>query len=329
VNAALLKEYGFTNLQSATYTRDDGRKLTIKAAIFPDVSGAYGAFTFYRSPAMLKETIGDEGASLNERILFYRGNTLIDAVFDKLSAMSAAELRELSNALPLPSGGALSAPPKLAYVPHSSTEKGVTKYVVGPVGLRKIDAPLPAELVDFSTGAEVAMGTFGTSGGDATLMLISYPTPQVATAHLHTIAAAAEQNNTQPGSVPGIIGGQIFSKRTGPLVVLISGVSKSEAQSLLSAVNYEANVTWNERNPFDKKNNIGNIVWNALLLCGILMAISLIAGLAFGGLRIVAKKFFPNQVFDRPEGAEFISLHLQEGKPEASQSKVSSSIEAG
>jgi hypothetical protein len=71
-NAALLKEYGFTDFEGATYTRDDGRKLTVKAARFQDASGAYGAFTFYKMPQMLNEKIGDQGDSLNERILFYR-----------------------------------------------------------------------------------------------------------------------------------------------------------------------------------------------------------------------------------------------------------------
>ena len=49
---AVLQEYGFTEAETATYTRDDGRKLTIKAARFKDATGAYGAFTFYRQPAM-------------------------------------------------------------------------------------------------------------------------------------------------------------------------------------------------------------------------------------------------------------------------------------
>jgi len=329
VNASLLKEYGFTSLESASYVRDDGRKLMIKAALFPDVSGAYGAFSFYRTPEMLVETIGSQAASLNERVLFYRGNVLVDAIFDKVNAMSAAELRELANSLPLPTGGAQNAPPVLGYVPHSISEKGTTKYIAGPVGLRKINARLPAELVDFGTGAEIAMGTFGTSSGDATLMLISYPTPQVAIAHLRTIEAAAEQNKKQPGSVPEIEGGQIFSKRTGPLVVLVIGpVTRSDAQSLLASVNYEANVTWNEKNPFDKRDNIGNIVWKALILAGILMAMSLIAGVAFGGVRVLAKRFLP-KIFDRPEAAEFISLHLEEGRTNPSKAKVSSSIEAG
>ena len=43
VNAALLKEYGLTDFESGTYTRDDGRKVALKAIRFADASGAYGS----------------------------------------------------------------------------------------------------------------------------------------------------------------------------------------------------------------------------------------------------------------------------------------------
>src|ERR1039458_4719136 len=43
-NAALLKEYGFKDFESATYQSDDGRTLKIRAARFADASGAFGAF---------------------------------------------------------------------------------------------------------------------------------------------------------------------------------------------------------------------------------------------------------------------------------------------
>src|SRR3954470_10127061 len=68
-NAAVLKEYLFTDLASATYTRDDGRTLKIRAARFADASGAFGAYTFYLQPAMNKEQIGDQGSSLGDRAL--------------------------------------------------------------------------------------------------------------------------------------------------------------------------------------------------------------------------------------------------------------------
>src|SRR5438105_11419304 len=192
VNAALLKEYGFNDFESGTYLRDDGHKLTVKAARFADASGAYGAFTYYKMPQMLKEAIPDQGASLNQRVLFYRGNILVDAIFEKLSAMSAAELRDLAQALPLPPGNTRNLPGLPAYLPKSGYVKNTAKYVVGPVGLEKINAPLPAQLVDFSVGAEVALGTYQTADGDAILMLIYYPTPQIAAEHLRRIDAAGQ-----------------------------------------------------------------------------------------------------------------------------------------
>src|SRR5438270_11681091 len=191
-NAALLKEYGFKDFEGGTYTRTDGRKLKIKAARFEDASGAYGAFTFYKMPQMLNERIGDQGASLNERVLFYRGNILVDAVFQQLSAMSAAELRELADVLPRPAGPTANLPGLPIYLPRQSYIKNTAKYIVGPVALGAVGAPLPAQYVDFSKGAEVVLGNYDLSGNEATLMLMSYPTPQIAAAQLKQIESAQQ-----------------------------------------------------------------------------------------------------------------------------------------
>ena len=325
----LLKEYGFSDFESGTYLRDDGRKLSVKAARFADASGAYGAFTYYKMPQMLKETIPDQGASLNQRVLFYRGNMLVDAIFEKLSAMSAAELRDLAQALPLPPGNTRNLPGLPAYLPKSGYVKNTAKYVVGPVGLEKINAPLPAQLVDFSVGAEVALGTYQTADGDAILMLIYYPTPQIAAEHLRRIDAA-RQPNAQPGSAPILSPGPIFDKRTGPMVVVATGaISEGEARNLLSTVNYEADVTWNENTYLSKKNNLANLLVNIILLCAILIAFSAVAGLAFGGIRIFLNRILPERVLHREKDMDFISLNLSTDRIGSPDSKVSSSIKAG
>src|SRR5947199_8694219 len=86
-NPNVLKEYGFNGGELAQYSRD-GRKLTIRAARFNDASGAFGAFTFYRNPEMEQEKAGDGAASAGTRVLFFRGNTVVDANFEQTSAMS-------------------------------------------------------------------------------------------------------------------------------------------------------------------------------------------------------------------------------------------------
>ena len=329
VNADVLKEYGFSDFESATYSRDDGRKLTVKAARFADASGAYGAFTFYKTPEMLIEKIGDQGGSLNERVLFYRGNILIDAVFQRLSAMSAAELRELASNLPLPAGNTRNLPGLPAYLPKQSYVKNSAKYVLGPAALGKINTPIPAELVDFNRGAEVVLGNYNASGGEATLLLISYPTPQIAGDHLRKIQVAQQQNPQQPGSPLLSSVGPMFEKRTGPIVVIAAGpLSQSEAKALLASVNYDADVTWNENTYATKKDNLANLLVNVIFLCFIIIGFALVVGVAFGGVRIFAKRLFPDRVFDRPQDVEFISLHLSENVSESSEANVSSSIKA-
>jgi hypothetical protein len=318
VNAAVLKEYGFTGFESATYTRDDGRKLTLKAARFEDASGAYGAYTYYKTTPMLIEKIGDGAASLNERVLFYRGNILVDAVFQKLSAMSAAELRELAEGIPLPPGNSRNLPGLPAYLPTQSYVKNSAKYVVGPAALQNVESPIPAEIVDFNAGAEVVIGNYNASGGEATLTLIAYPTPQIAADHLRRIEAAHSQNSqTAPANANPILQGPIFNKRTGPIVVVVSGpISQAEARSLLASVNYDANVTWNENTYFTKRDNLANLLVNVIILCFIIIGFALVAGVAFGGIRILAKRLFPERVFEQSQNREFISLHLSEKPPE-------------
>jgi hypothetical protein len=313
VNAAILKEYGFNDFEAATYSASDGRKLKLKAARFADTSGAYGAFTFYKTPIMLAEKIGDGAASLNERVLFYRGNVLIDAVFQRLSAMSAAELRELAGDLPLPAGSTQGLPGLPAYLPAQSYVKNSAKYVVGPLALGKMNSPLPAEFVDFNAGAEVVLGNYNSSGGEATLILISYPTPQIAGNHLRRIEAAVAPNAQSPDSALLASAGRLTSKRTGPIVVVAGGpLSVSEAKALLASVNYDASVTWNENTYFTKKDNLANLLVNVIILCFIIIGFALVAGVAFGGVRVLAKRFFPDRVFDRAQETEFISLRLTE-----------------
>jgi hypothetical protein len=319
-NAALLKEYGFKDFEGGTYTRADGRKLKIKAARFEDASGAYGAFTFYKMPQMLNERIGDQGASLNERVLFYRGNILVDAVFQQLSAMSAAELRELAEALPKPGGSIANLPGLPAYLPKESYLKNTAKYVVGPLALEANGAPLPVKYVDFSKGAEVVLGGYNLSGTQATLMLISYPTPQIAATELKQIELAQQAH--QLDSI-------VTAKRTGPILVLASGsISSGDAKSLVSDVNYDADVTWNERTNFTRRDNAANLIVGVILLAAIVCGISIVAGIAFGGFRVAIKRLLPGKVFDRPEDVEFISLHLSDRTEKPPQSGVSSSINA-
>lgn len=312
-NAAVLKEYRFTDFASSTYTRDDGRTLKVRAARFADASGAFGAYTFYLTPDMRKEAIGDQGASLGQRVLFYRGDVLVDASFSQESTMSGAQLRELAGDLPKPVGNAGNLPTFIEFLPRRGYISNTQKYAMGPAALATLSAPVTADLVDFGVSSEVTMGRYETSSGEATLMLISYPTPQLAADHLRRINAAHQLAQPQAGISTIENVGPFFAKQTGPIIAVATGpISSSDAKSLLGMVNYEASVTWNQATDSHEVRDLYSLVLNVVILCVILGGLAVIAGVAFGGFRILMKRWFPDKVFDRPEQMEFISLHLTE-----------------
>jgi Family of unknown function (DUF6599) len=301
-SSQVLKEYGFTDFETATYTQD-GRKLTVKAARFRDASGAYGAFTFYRTPVMKTETIGTMAASDNDRVFFFRGNVLVMADFDHITAMSAAELRELASDLPSKGGEASNLPTLPNFYPRTELQQNSAKYVLGPEALSALNAPLPASLVDFQDQPEILLGKYTQNNGNADFMLISYPTPQIAAARLRAIDAA---NPQQQGTT-------FLAKRSGPLVALIKGqISAGDAKSLLAHVNYEADVTWNENTGLSKRDNIGNLVIAASVLAGIIFLISVGTGALFGFGRVLLQKVFPDKFQAHSDEAAFIKLNLRD-----------------
>jgi hypothetical protein len=312
-NAAVLKEYGFSDFAFATYTRDDGRTLKLRAARFADASGAFGAYTFYLRPDMTKEDFGDQGVSIGDRALFYRGQVLIDAQFSKETAMSAAELRVLAGTLPRPGGSLGNLPSFIEFLPHRDYIRNTQKYVMGPIALATMEPPVSADLVDFGASSEVSIAHYSTPSGEATLMLISYPTPQLAADHLRRIDSAHQLAQPQAGVATVGGSGTFFDKRTGPIVAIATGgISDSDAKSLLGKVNYEASVTWNTPSESAQVRDLYMLILNIVVLCAILAGLAIIAGVAFGGIRILMKRFYPDKVFDRPEQMEFISLRLTE-----------------
>jgi hypothetical protein len=301
-NAAVLNEYGFTGSETATYTRPDGRKLTITALRFKDATGAYGAFTFYRDPAMKVEQIGTKSASANERIVFFRSNVVVDAKFDRVTGMSGAELRELAGMLPEAAATAANLPNLPEYLPKQGVVENSAKYLLGPQALAATKTPLSAELVGFATEPEILTQTYNTADGPVTLMLVQYPTPQIAIERLRAFQASPDSGKT------------FAARRTGPIIVAESGnVASGEAQALLNSVNYEAEVTWNEATTIAKRDNIGNLMVAVFGLIGILLVFGLIFGVFFGGIRVLLTRYFPGTMFDVPANVEILQLHLRDG----------------
>jgi hypothetical protein len=111
---------------------------------------------------------------------------------------------------------------------------------------------------------------------------------------------------------PPSSGAVSMAKRTGPIIALVRGnISRGDANKILSAVNYDANVTWNENTGQSKRDNIGNVVVAALSLAAVLFLISVGAGAVFGFGRFFLPRLRPRKAGETRDDGEMIRLDLR------------------
>jgi hypothetical protein len=246
-NAAALKEYDYAGGASVTYKRE-GETLSVHALRFQDASGAYGAYTFYRQNGWAKEDIGAGATSNHNRVLFWKGDTVVDATFSHIGPMSAAEMRELASHVPNPPGTRALMPPILGNLPQGSLDGQTTHYAIGPAGYAGSGGVLPADLVDFDRGAEAVTASYSLNSGPATLTIIDYPTPQMAEAQepkiRDYIKAGSKAQPVWPKPLQDSDVASLEVRRSGTLVAVVSGDAiPDESHKLLEMVHYEADLT--------------------------------------------------------------------------------------
>ncbi len=313
-SGAALKEYGFTFGALAHYKRD-GDTLTLRALRFGDTTGAYGAYSFYRPNGWAKEQIGAGAASSKGHVLFWRGDTVVDAVFSRVGPMTAGELRQIAAKLPEPSGNKSLAPPILAYLPQASLDGQTTHYALGPAGYAA-NGVLPASIVGFDREAETVTAGYSLSSNPAVLTIIEYPTPQIAeaqeTAIRNYIKAGNQAQPAWPKALQDSDAASLEVRRSGVLVALVSGDAiPDESHRLLEMVHYEADLTAMPQGGETEVSKTSRLLLGiaSIVIVGSLAAILL--GFFLGGGRAlyrVAHGKPASAVYDE----EFIHLDLRE-----------------
>ena len=134
------------------------------------------------------------------------------------------------------------------------------------------------------------------------LLLIDYPTPQLAEQHLHHLDAVLSAAEKQARTT--------VERKGSLLSIVLRPSSTAFAEELRNGVHYQTEVTWNE--PTHKITDppwvviLGRIIILTLLFMGLAVAV----GAAFGGVRVLLKTFFPGKVFDRPGQMDVLQLGL-------------------
>jgi hypothetical protein len=314
-NAAALKEYEFTGGASTSYKRE-GETLSIRAMRFQDASGAYGAYSFYRQNGWPKEDIGTGATSDHNRVLFWKGNTVVDATFSHIGPMSGSELRELAGQLPVPAGSRALMPPILASLPQTHLDGQTTHYAVGPLSYAGSGGVLPIEILGFDRGAETVTANYSLNSGPATLTIIDYPTPQMAAAQeiriRDYIKAGSQAQPPRPKPLVDSDQASLEVRRSGPLVILVSGDAISdESHKLLGTVHFESDLTSIPQPMESEIAKTGKLLMGIAAIVIVGGSAALLLGFFLGGGRAlyrIARGKPASSVFDE----EFIRIDLRE-----------------
>jgi hypothetical protein len=301
----ILQESGLATIEQRAY-RSGQEDVTLRLFKLKDPSSAYEFYTFLLAPGMRNMGVGDDSAlsQYDGRILI--GNFVVQAT---LSPNTKPESLNDLVAVLTPNSDSTPFPPLKSYLPTDWRIFGSEKYALGPNAFRAAMNSLNqgaygdlSQEVGFQNGAEAMFARYQGQHGAGVLLLLEYPTPQVAENHLHHIESALPASTKQAGVT--------VERKASLLSIVFAPTSPAHAQAIRDAVNYETQVTWNEPHQTYTDPPLVRMLYKIFLFTSMFLVVATLAGIAFGGFRILVKHWWPGKVFDRPENIEVLQLGL-------------------
>jgi len=315
---ALSQEAGEREFRQCQYTSGK-QTATIWAGKYRDPSNAYEVYTSLLRPTMQPSALGRFTAVDDKGLLILVGDTVVGV--DQPRNVSTKDLQELTSTIAARSSKT-PLPPIREYLPKEDLVNATQRYSLGPVGLRSALEPLTnlvfrsrsapdaerekylaiADRIGFRSGAEAMLAEYRSGRDGGLLLLIDYPTPQLAELHMRHLDDALRDVAK---------GYEAKIERRGSLLSVVLGPSSAAyAEKLRGAVTYEMQVTWNEPSQTATDPPWAVVLYRIFVGTGVFMVMAVAFGVAFGGFRVFIKKLLPGKVFDRPEQMEVLQLGL-------------------
>ena len=302
---ALSQEAGEREFRQRQFT--SGKQVvTISAGRYRDPSSAYEVYTSLLRPTMQPSTVG-RFTGVDDRGLVALVGDIVFEVRQPRN-ISTKDLQELATIVAARSDKT-PLPPIRSYLPKEDLVNATQRYALGPVGLRaaaesagKPEIAGLADAVGFASGAEAMLAQYRHGHDAGVLLLIDYPTPQLAELHSRHLETALAESGK---------GGGTKIERTGSLLsMVIAPTSVAFADNLRNAVPYHTQVTWNEASQTATDPPWAAILYRIFFGTGIFMIAAVVLGIAFGGLRVFTKRLLPGKVFDRHDRMEVLQMGL-------------------
>jgi hypothetical protein len=294
-----MTESGLLSAKRRTYLSGEN-SVDVTLYTFRDSSGAYEAYTNLQDA---------ESPIKMSHVTIPRSNLVLD-IWSQ-SELEPENLNAAANWAQAISDH-VASPPIATYLPEQGRQPRSERYALGPKEFGAAGGGDPAsyqtrddmaalkDQIGFNSGAETICARYKSGRDQATLLLIEYPTPQLAELHLKHMQRA----------ILGMKNGASVERKGSLLSIVLAPTSQDYAEKLRSAVNYETQVTWSEPSTTATDPPIMSTVVKIFIATGVFMVVTVVVGIAFGGVRIITKRLFPGKVFDRKDQIEVLQLGL-------------------
>jgi Family of unknown function (DUF6599) len=301
----VLAEYGLRSTEQRSYRPlAGGGRLDVTLFQMKDPSGAYGLLSYFHPPDATRSNLASQHSFVSgDHAWMITGNVVIDVRGQDLRR-NEKDLKQLLHQVS--AHAEMGALPTLwQQLPAKGMVQGTDMYVLGPWTLNQYFPVALGDSLGFSTGAEAEVARYRSERGQATLLLVDLPTPQIATQTLSQLAGQFDVNGSKPGAGPAL-----YAKRMITTLAIVAAPDGAQGRALLDEVQSAEVLTWNEPAPKGKQADIGTIVVGTIIGTGLICAFSIVAGLAFGGLRLALKRAMPGKIFDREKHLQVLQLGL-------------------
>lgn len=300
-----LKECGFRTLWRQGFSRGPTTAASVAILEFGDTSGAYSLFSVQTDQQIRAEQIGDQSFSSPDGLWLWQANLVVHISNKNQLRKPHPTLMELGKLVSKLIGQRAEVPNLVKQLPSHNRIPGSSRYFLGPKSFQRLDLPVHVANLGFDIGAEISSAEYQVSNKRARLLLISYPTPQMARRFYDKL-----QDSRQVLKSPSPTD-RVYTKRTGPLLALLLHLDDdAAAKDILDSILYSASLTWDQVPPQEEVAGYLRTIVRGIMLTGALLLLTLGAGVAFGIIRLTVKRWVPIQIFDRPQDISIIQLQL-------------------
>jgi hypothetical protein len=296
----IFSESGLDASEARNYS-NGGATVSVAGYLFHDTSGSYQAYSYLKGPRSTKSA--DAAATAQPELI---GNVV-------LMVQSSTSLQDTDKSLLTQAVKAVADktpyPPIPNFLPEKDIVAGTDLYALGTAALRSHLTDVGrgeyagiASEAGFNSGAEAMLGRYKAGSDEAVLLLLEYPTPQLAGLHWKHLEQALPASAKQDGTT--------IERKGSMLSLVLRPTSAAYADKLRQAVRYEMHITWNEPTHTITDPPITSVLAKIIMATGAFMLVAIVFGVAFGGVRVALKRFFPGKVFDRPQEMDVLQLGL-------------------